>query len=149
MAVPEVRAATEAGEFSLPLRVYIEDTDAGGIVYYVNYLKYIERARTEFMRSLGMDRSAIFNGEVMFVVRDLAVNYRAPARLDDLLEATATLAGIGGASLDLRQTVRRGDETLVEADVRLACVDPASLNPRRIPKVMLATLRAAQHPSGD
>lgn len=149
MEVPEVGARAAAGEFSLPLRVYIEDTDAGGIVYYVNYLKYIERARTEFMRSLGMDRSAIFNGEVMFVVRDLAVSYHSPARLDDLLEATATLRGIGGASLDLHQSVRRGSDSLVEADVRLACVDPAGLNPRRIPKVMLATLRAAQHPSGD
>lgn len=136
-------------EFSLPLRVYIEDTDAGGIVYYVNYLKYIERARTEFMRSLGMDRSAIFNGEIMFVVRDLAVRYRLPARLDDELEATACLTDIGGASLNLRQTVRRGQDLLVEADVSLACVSPVSLGPRRIPKAMLATLRAARHPSGD
>lgn len=136
-------------EFSLPLRVYIEDTDAGGIVYYVNYLKYIERARTEFMRSLGMDRSVIFNADIMFVVADLAVDYQRPAKLDDELEATAVLTGVRGASLSLRQQVRRGAELLVDATVNLACVSPETLSPRRIPKDMLATLRGAHAPSGD
>ena len=136
-------------EFSLPLRVYIEDTDAGGIVYYVNYLKYIERARTEFMRSLGMDRSAIFNADIMFVVSEVAVDYRKPAMLDDELLATASLTHVGGASLKLRQTVLRGGELLVDALVSLACVSPGSLAPRRIPKDMLATLRTAHAPSGD
>jgi tol-pal system-associated acyl-CoA thioesterase len=136
-------------EFSLPLRVYIEDTDAGGIVYYVNYLKYIERARTEFMRALGLDRTAIFNTEMMFVVSDLAIDYRRPAQLDDELQATAELRSIGGASLKLRQSVRRSGETLVDAQVTLACVNPETLIPRRIPKDMLATLRAALNPSGD
>jgi tol-pal system-associated acyl-CoA thioesterase len=139
----------EVAEFSLPLRVYIEDTDAGGIVYYVNYLKYIERARTEFMRALGLDRSAIFNADMMFVVSDLAIDYRRPAQLDDELEATAALQGIRGASLKLRQCVRRSGETLVDAQVTLACVNPDTLTPRRIPKDMLATLRAALNPSGD
>ena len=81
-----------AAEFSHKLRVYIEDTDAGGIVYYVNYLKFMERARTEFMRTLGYRKSAIFDSGLMFVVRDMAVNYRLPARLDDELEATARMA---------------------------------------------------------
>ena len=135
-------------EFSLPLRVYIEDTDAGGIVYYVNYLKFIERARTEFMRDLGMDRSAIFSADLMFVVSDMQVRYRAPARLDDELEATARLLAVGGASLRLAQDVRRGGTVLAEAEVSLACVDPATLAPRRIPKDMLATLRAALHRTG-
>ncbi len=130
-------------EFSLPLRVYIEDTDAGGIVYYVNYLKFIERARTEFMRTLGMDRSAIFNEQMMFVVSDMAVDYRQPARLDDELVATAALRQVGGASLKLRQTVCRGGALLVDAAVTLACVSPEHLTPRRIPKDMLAKLRAA------
>ncbi|GAB5415046.1 MAG: tol-pal system-associated acyl-CoA thioesterase [Congregibacter sp.] len=136
-------------EFSLPLRVYIEDTDAGGIVYYVNYLKFIERARTEFMRKLGMDRSVIFNADLMFVVKSVAVDYQRPARLDDELLATASLQSVGGASLQLRQRVLRGAEELVSAVVDLACVDPNSLAPRRIPKDMLATLRAALTPSGD
>ncbi|WP_439102336.1 tol-pal system-associated acyl-CoA thioesterase [Congregibacter sp.] len=133
-------------EFSLPLRVYIEDTDAGGIVYYVNYLKYIERARTEFMRSLDMDRAAIFNNELMFVVSDVSVSYHRPAKLDDELEATAALASVGGASLKLRQCVRRGADLIAEAAVSLACVSPETLAPRRIPKEMLATLRAACDP---
>ena len=136
-------------EYSLPLRVYIEDTDAGGIVYYVNYLKFIERARTEFMRSLGLDRSVIFSGELMFVVSGLDTRYRMPARLDDELVATAALEAVRGASLALTQRVLRAGEPLFEASVDLACVDPRSLAPRRIPKVMLATLRAAQGPRGD
>ncbi|MEE4108576.1 MAG: tol-pal system-associated acyl-CoA thioesterase [Halieaceae bacterium] len=135
-------------EFSLPLRVYIEDTDAGGIVYYVNYLKFIERARTEFMRGLGMERSAIFNADLMFVVSGMQVSYRAPAKLDDELEATARLLAVGGASLRLAQEVRRGRTVLVTAEVSLACVDPSTLAPRRIPKDMLATLRAALQPTG-
>ena len=135
-------------EFSLPIRVYIEDTDAGGIVYYVNYLKYIERARTEFMRSVGMDRGAIFNGQLMFVVSDLSINYQRPAVLDDQLHATAALTAVGGASLKLQQCVRRGTELIAEAAVSLACVSPESLAPRRIPKPMLDTLRAALNPPG-
>ena len=135
-------------EFSLPIRVYIEDTDAGGIVYYVNYLKFIERARTEYMRSLGLPREEIFNGGMMFVVAQVAVDYRAPARLDDELQATARLTEMRGASLRLAQAVRRGEEELVSASVQLACVDPTSLAPRRIPRDMLAKLRAARNPSG-
>lgn len=137
------------GEFSLPLRVYIEDTDAGGIVYYVNYLKYMERARTEFMRSLGFDRSSLFSAERLFVVRDIALVYRAPARLDDELAASVSVTGVGGASLALHQTVRRGDELLVSADVTIACVGREDLRPRRMPGDMLATLRtgAALAPS--
>lgn len=141
--------APVAEEFLVPLRVYIEDTDAGGIVYYVNYLKYIERARTEFMRALGLRRDTIFNTDMMFVVSDLSVDYRRPARLDDMLNATAALCEVRGASLRLRQRVCRGDETLVSAEVTLACVDPQSLAPRRIPKDMLATLRAAQQHPGE
>lgn len=129
------------GEFSLPLRVYIEDTDAGGIVYYVNYLKYMERARTEFMRSLGFDRSRIFSADCLFVVRDIALVYHAPARLDDELAASVSVTGVRGASLSLFQTVRRGDELLVDADVTIACVSRDELRPRRMPGDMLATLR--------
>ncbi|MEQ8516403.1 MAG: tol-pal system-associated acyl-CoA thioesterase [Chromatocurvus sp.] len=136
-----------ADEFSLPLRVYIEDTDAGGIVYYVNYLKYMERARTEFMRSLGFDRRAIFSAERLFVVRDIALVYRAPARLDDELAATVAVTGARGASLSLWQTVRRDDDVLVSGDVTIACVGPADLRPRRMPPDMLATLRARALPA--
>ncbi|MFV8819915.1 tol-pal system-associated acyl-CoA thioesterase [Haliea sp. E17] len=121
-------------EFSLPIRVYIEDTDAGGIVYYVNYLKYMERARTEFLRSLGFGKDFIFNRELMFVVRDVAVSYRAPARLDDELQATARVQELRGASMTLQQAVRRGADTMAEGIVSIACVDRNSMRPRRIPE---------------
>jgi tol-pal system-associated acyl-CoA thioesterase len=128
-------------EFSLPLRVYIEDTDAGGIVYYVNYLKFMERARTEFMRSVGFGKDAIFNHDLMFVVRDVALHYKQPARLDDELLATATIGRLGGASMTLRQSVRRGEEVLVDGEVTIACVDSAGVSPRRMPRDMLDALR--------
>ena len=131
------------GEFSLPLRVYIEDTDAGGIVYYVNYLKFIERARTEYMRSLGFGKDYIFNHDLMFVVRNVALNYRAPARLDDELRATAVISELGGASMTMHQKVYRGDEVLVEGDVGLACVNREGVRPRRPPADMLAVLKEA------
>ncbi len=133
-----------AEEFSLPLRVYIEDTDAGGIVYYVNYLKFMERARTEFMRSLGYGKDYIFNHDLMFVVRDVAVRYVGPARLDDELEATARITGLRGASMTLAQTVRRGDEVLAQGDISIACVDRAGVKPRRLPEEMRARLGRLQ-----
>lgn len=129
-----------AEEFSLPLRVYIEDTDAGGIVYYVNYLKYMERARTEFMRSLGYGKDYIFNHDLMFVVRDVAVKYVGPAQLDDELEATARITRLGGASMTLAQTVRRGGEVLAEGVISIACVDRSGVKPRRLPDEMRARL---------
>ena len=133
-----------AAEFSIKLRVYIEDTDAGGIVYYVNYLKFMERARTEFMRSLGFGKDYIFNHDLMFVVRDVAIRHQSPARLDDELEAGVTLREVRGASLVMHQAVRRGDELLAAATITIACVDRAGVRPRRLPKAMLDTLRAAQ-----
>ncbi len=134
-----------AAEFSIKLRVYIEDTDAGGIVYYVNYLKFMERARTEFMRSLGFGKDYIFNHDLMFVVRDVAIRYQAPALLDDELEAGVTLAEVGGASLVLDQAIRRGGELLASAAITIACVDRNGVRPRRLPRDMLDTLRAAQN----
>jgi tol-pal system-associated acyl-CoA thioesterase len=133
-----------AGEFSHKLRVYIEDTDAGGVVYYVNYLKFMERARTEFMRSLGYGKSAIFNSGLMFVVRDVAVSYRLPARLDDELEATARIARLRGAGMVFQQRIRRGDELLAEGEVTIACVDRVRLKLRRLPPQMVTRLRALE-----
>ncbi len=129
------------GEFSFGLRVYIEDTDAGGIVYYVNYLKFMERSRTEYMRSLGFGKNFIFTENLMFVVSDVAVQYRRSARLDDELLVTARITQIGGASMTLFQSVARGSEVLAGGEIKIACVDKASLKPRRIPKEMLARLR--------
>lgn len=133
-----------AMEFSLPVRVYMEDTDAGGIVYYVNYLKFMERARTEFMRQLGFGKDWIFSHDLMFVVRDVSVRYRRPARLDDALSATARVLRIGGASLLLHQAVRRGDEELASGEIGLACVARDGVRPQRLPQEMLTALRAEQ-----
>ncbi len=131
-------------EFSYRLRVYIEDTDAGGIVYYVNYLKFMERARTEMMRSLGYGKDYIFNHDVMFVVRDAAVRYHLPAQLDDELTATAAILALKGATMRLRQTIRRGDQLITEGEVTIACVDRQGVKPRRIPKDMVQRLHETQ-----
>jgi tol-pal system-associated acyl-CoA thioesterase len=133
-----------AAEFSFKLRVYIEDTDAGGIVYYVNYLKFMERARTEFMRSMGYGKDYIFNHDLMFVVRDVAVKYLRPATLDDELEATASVRRVRGAVMILQQSVRRGAEILAQGDVTIACVERIGLKPRRLPPEMVAALQAIQ-----
>jgi tol-pal system-associated acyl-CoA thioesterase len=119
-------------EFSLPLRVYIEDTDAGGIVYYVNYLKYFERARTELMRSLGQSKAAVREDGTQYVVTDASISYRRPAVLDDELQVSAAVTSVGAATLTFRQTVRRGQELLAEGQVQVACVDSASGRPRRL-----------------
>jgi 4-hydroxybenzoyl-CoA thioesterase len=127
-------------EFALPIRVYIEDTDAGGIVYYVNYLKYMERARTEFMRAHGFDKRSIFTEDLMFVVHSIEVRYQRPARLDDELMATARIVDNGAAQLLFEQRILRGAEEICIGSVRIACVDTATLKPRRIPSILLKAL---------
>lgn len=128
-------------EFLHRLRVYIEDTDAGGIVYYVNYLKFMERARTEFMRVHGYGKSHIFNLDLMFVVQNVAVNYRLPAQLDDELVVSARIVGLSGARIVFHQRVCRGAEQLAEGEVTIACVDRVQRRPRRLPAEMVARLR--------
>lgn len=130
-------------EFSLPIRVYIEDTDAGGIVYYVNYLKYFERARTEFMRTLGVDRAAISDNGWMFVVSKMSLEYRQPAGLDDALSATLVAQHVGAATIDFDQTVRRDQTLLVEGSVQIACVDRVTGRPKRLASDLRAQLRQA------
>ena len=132
------------GEFSLDLRVYIEDTDAGGIVYYVNYLKFMERARTEFMRRLGFGKNYIFNRDLMFVVRDVKVQYLRPATLDDELVATAAISELRGASMVMQQRVQRGAEVLARGEVTIACVDGAGMKPRRLPREWRDKLQVSQ-----
>lgn len=126
-------------EFLLPVRVYIEDTDAGGIVYYVNYLKYFERARTEFMRALGYEKPAFLNEHTMFVVTDVDVKYVKPAVLDDALRASACVERVGAATLIFQQRITRETELLVEGRVSIALVCTETGRPRRLP----STLRAA------
>ena len=139
----EAAGMDDSREFQWPVRVYIEDTDAGGIVYYVNYLKYMERARTEMLRTAGFGKAAILDGERMFVVRSVAVDYRAPARLDDQLIIASRILAMRGAGLTMAQRVLRAGgnaAVLCEARVDLACVHRSSLRPCRIPAEMSAAL---------
>ena len=129
-------------EFSFTVRIYIEDTDPGGIVYYVNYLKFMERARTEFMRSLGFDRSATLNSASMFVVRDLAIRYLSPAFLDDEIRVTVTVSNVKGASIGMCQNIFRGESELVDASLSLVWVDRENLMPSRLSKEMRLALRS-------
>ena len=133
-----------ASEFSLPVRVYIEDTDAGGIVYYVNYLKFMERARTEFMRGLGFDRERIFDAAHMFVVRDITLRYLQPARLDDALQITVQPRKVGAAVLEMAQVVKRGEQALAKASVEIVYVDRASMQPARMSPALRDRLRETQ-----
>jgi acyl-CoA thioester hydrolase len=127
--------------FSWPVRVYYEDTDLGGVVYYANYLKFVERARTEWLRALGFEQTelAAVHG-VVFVVRSITLEYLKPARFNDELEVTVDLRDTGASRIELHQTVRRGADELVQAQVEIACVNTASFRPVRIPGPVIARL---------
>jgi len=138
-------ASTEATEATEPLpptaapyehrlRVYWEDTDAGGVVFYANYLKFFERARTEWLRHLGAGQQALRETTgAMFVVTDTQVRYRAPARLDDELRVTVELFQHGTASMKIRQQAWRAHTLLADGEIRIVCVDDGTFRPRRIP----------------
>ena len=127
--------------FSWPVRVYWEDTDAGGVVYYANYLKFMERGRSEWLRALGFEQDVLRDAQgVVFVVRRVEVDYLAPARFNDALAVSVELNRIGGASLTVEQTVARGVTPLVAARVTLACVDAALFKPVKIPASILSAL---------
>jgi acyl-CoA thioester hydrolase len=123
-----------------PIRVYFEDTDAGGVVYYANYLKFAERARTEILRAAGFDHRALADtyGR-QIVVRSCACDFMLPARLDDALEVRSQLVMIRGASFTIRQDIFRSEELLARLDVRLACVDP-HLRPAPLPPALRQAL---------
>lgn len=128
----ELRA--DNGTFVWPVRVYYEDTDAGGVVYYANYLKYAERARTEMLRHLGITNSALQDDHgLAFVVKRVEADYIGPARLDDRLDVALTLTKLGGASLEGVQTIKRDGEELVNIAIRLG-VMKLSGGPGRMPK---------------
>lgn len=123
-------------QHQLPVRVYYEDTDAGGIVYYVNYLKFMERGRTEWLRSLGFEQK---NLPVLFVVRDVQARYRKPAHLDDALTVHTQVQQCGRASLTFVQQVLRGAELLCEAQVQVACIDARAMHPCALPAPIAET----------
>ena len=134
-------AASVATPFSWPVRVYWEDTDAGGIVFYANYLKFFERARTEWLRSLGLEpRQLKDTTGGMFVVSETTIKYHRPAKLDDQLRVTATLAEGGRASLVIAQQAWLDETLLCEGTIRIGWVDAAAMKPARIPSSVLERL---------
>jgi acyl-CoA thioester hydrolase len=145
-----VAAAEREGTHRLALRVYYEDTDAAGIVYYANYLKFAERARTEMLRQLGFEQEALRRetGHV-FAVRHCSADYLAPARLDDELLVATRLTALGGASLAVAQEIFCGERILVRLALRLACLDPEG-RPSRLPPALRAALaRFLDHPASQ
>jgi acyl-CoA thioester hydrolase len=131
---------SSCNRFVWPVRVYYEDTDSGGVVYYANYLKFMERARTEWLRRLGFEQDQLLTQEgIIFAVRSVDVGYHQPARFNDALEVTATLAAKGRASLTFHQEVLRADDprVLCSARIKIACLEMKSMRPTPIPKSLL------------
>lgn len=129
--------------FSFPVRVYYEDTDAAGIVYYANYLKFAERARTEWLRAVGFEQEKLrAESGLGFVVAHLEANYKIPARLDDLITIETSLQQHSKVHMTMRQVLKKGDTTLVELGVKIACVDKNG-KPARIPEQLLHALNSA------
>lgn len=123
--------------FSLPVRVYFQDTDAGGVVYHASYVNFMERARTEWLRTHGYSNAGLMREfGVVFVVRSLKLDYIKPALLDDLLAVTAQIKDIGRSRVTLLQSVQRDNETLTEAEVHLVCVSLEGFKPVSVPEVL-------------
>ena len=132
------------GTFKFPVRVYWEDTDAGGVVYYATYLRFLERARTEWLRTLGIDQARLLREErLQFVVVEANIRYHRPAKFDDELLVSAALDSLRGASVTFAQEIRRGEEAgelLVSATVRAACLASDTLKPRPLPQALVSQL---------
>lgn len=145
-----MRADSPGPPFALRARVYFEDTDAGGIVYYVNYLKFMERARTELVRFLGFDQSVLQRENIIFVVHSVSARYHAPARLDDELVVSAAVSELKRASIRFVQQIRRGDGTLLcEGEVLVACVSGDRYKPRTIPAALAEAFAASRQEKRD
>jgi acyl-CoA thioester hydrolase len=134
-----------APSFECTYRVYWEDTDAGGVVYYANYLKFMERARTEWLRALGVDQLQLRSErQLQFAVVSVSVDFLRPAILNDEVLVTAELDALGGATISFKQAIWRGEVKLIDANARVACLDSGTLKPRAIPKDLFSEWRNAQ-----
>lgn len=128
--------------FVWPVRVYYEDTDSGGVVYHANYLNFMERARTEWLRALGFEQDVLrHEHSILFAVHSLQLNYRRPARFNDALKIESILHKAAGASLMFEQKIYRDEELLCEAQVRVACLDNDSFRPKSIPSFILTEMQ--------
>jgi acyl-CoA thioester hydrolase len=138
-------SGSPAPRFQITGRIYWEDTDAGGVVYYANYLKFMERCRTDWLRALGIDQLRLrADRGLQFVVVSASVDFLRPAVLDDEIIVTAELERFGGATIAFRQTIMRGEAQLIDANVRVACLDSGTLKPRPIPKDLFLEWRNGQ-----
>ena len=130
-----------AKPFFWTIRVYYEDTDTGGVVYYANYLKFFERARTEWLRAVGFEQQKMADElGLRFIISRVECEYRQPARLDDVVEIDVRVARTGGASIIFEQTARRGAEVLATARVRAGCIDTVHYAPQPLPPLLLQAL---------
>ena len=128
--------------FSWPVRVYYEDTDAGGVVYYANYLKFFERARTEWLRSFGLNQDKLAEeGGLIFVVHRATLEFARPARLDDLLDVTVEPLKLARVYVELAQEARRGAQVLARAQIRVACLKQRSFKPVAIPQFLRESIQ--------
>jgi acyl-CoA thioester hydrolase len=124
-----------------PVRVYYEDTDAGGVVYHARYLCYLERARTEWLRELGYSQARLKQEDsLVFTVVGMTLDFLKPARLDDLLQVRSSVRLAGGASVEFEQQILRGADRILTATVRVACLDSISFHPRRLPAALRGNL---------
>ena len=131
--------------FQIVQRIYWEDTDAGGVVYYANYLKFMERCRTEWLRHLGVNQQELrLRRRLQFAIASVAVDFLQPAVLDDEITVTAELQRLGGATIEFKQTIWRANVQLIDAGTRVAWLDSDSLKPRAIPKDLFTEWRHGQ-----
>ena len=129
-------------EFHWPVRVYFEDTDAGGVVYHASYLKFFERARTEFLRFLGWNQQKLMNeGICAFVVSELTIKYKRPAKLDDELDIRTRVLNLKRASFVFDQRAYKADQLMAQAEVKVVCIDPQTGSPRVLPDTMLEKIK--------
>ena len=133
--------------FRIDVRVYYEDTDAAGIVYYANYLRFIERGRTEFLRALGHNQHQLMEKGLAFAVRSISAEFLKPAKLDDLLVVETAIASLGRAQVTFAQRILRDNELLLDAKIRVACIDPARGKPIPMPRALHKQLSALPEPS--
>ena len=133
--------------FRISARVYYEDTDAAGIVYYANYLRFLERGRTEFLRTLGHDQNELMKVGVAFAVRSVSAEFLKPAKLDDLLTVETAIASLGRAQLAFSQRILRDNDLLLDAKIRVACIDPARGKPIPMPRAIHEQLSALPGPA--
>jgi len=138
--------STETPKQTLDIRVYYEDTDTAGVVFYANYLKFFERARTEWLRNLGVNQSELARREHrMFVVKGADIQYRKPARLDDLITIHSQIVRLGRASVDFKQQAELAGELLCESNIQICCVDTETFRPAALPQELRTLLEKVQN----